>query len=137
MSCWQASVSAVLLCFWTILHMISNTMCEQGPAWEAQCHADTHLMLSTLQSLPLDPKTAPSNMEHLANLCMLRFADPSPSGYTIPGQLPSPVSYSSATQAPNPGTANSLAMANGVSPPSLGQQLEQVRALKCCLLSCL
>ena len=112
-------------------------MSEQGPAWEAQCHADTHLMLSTLQSLPLDPKTAPSNMEHLANLCMLRFADPSPSGYTIPGQLPSPVSYSSAMQASTPGTDNGLAQANGASPPSLGQQHEQVRATVCCFVACL
>lgn len=120
-----------------MLFTISGIMCEQGPAWEAQCHADTHLMLSTLQSLPLDPKTAPSNMEHLANLCMLRFADPSPSGHTIPGQLPSPVSYSSASQAPTPGTANSLALANGASPPSLGQQHEQVRASVCCFVACL
>ena len=94
-------------------------------------------MLSTLQSLPLDPKTAPSNMEHLANLCMLRFADPSPSGYTIPGQLPSPVSYSSAPQASTPGTASSLALANGTSTPGLGQQLEQVRATMFCCVACL
>ena len=77
-------------------------MSEQGPAWEAQCHADTHLMLSTLQALPLDPETALQHMDHLAKLCTLRFADPSPSGYTIPGQLPSPVSYSSCLQALNP-----------------------------------
>ena len=127
----------VLLHFGTMLCAMSSTMYEQGPAWEAQCHADTHLMLSTLQSLPLDPKTAPSNMEHLANLCMLRFADPSPSGYTIPGQLPSPALYSSASQASTPGTAGSLAVANGASLQSPAQQLEQVRATVYCLVACL
>lgn len=62
----------------------------QGPAWEAQCHADTHLLLAALKALPLDPKAADSTMDHLAMLCSLRFADPSPSGYTIPVPLPSP-----------------------------------------------
>lgn len=99
---------------------------EQGPAWEAQCHADTHLMLSALQSLPLDPKTGPGTMDHLNTLCTLRFADPSPSGYTIPGQLPSPVSYSSASLASTAGTASSLAPANGAPSPTAGRQLQQV-----------
>ncbi|BDA47885.1 probable vacuolar protein sorting-associated protein 54 [Coccomyxa sp. Obi] len=61
-----------------------------GPAWEAQCHADTHLLLAALKGLPLDPKTADSTMDHLATLCNLRFADPSPSGYSIPVPLPPP-----------------------------------------------
>lgn len=63
---------------------------QQGPAWEAQCHADTHLLLAALKGLPLDPKTADSTMDHLATLCSLRFADPSPSGYAIPVPLPLP-----------------------------------------------
>lgn len=63
---------------------------RQGPAWEAQCHADTHLLLAALKALPLDPKTADSTMDHLATLCNLRFADPSPSGYAIPVPLPPP-----------------------------------------------
>ena len=109
--------------------MVSFMCCEQGPAWEAQCHADTHLMLSTLQALPLDPETASSTMDHLAKLCTLRFADPSPSGYTIPGQLPSPVSYSSLSQASTPGTAASgAALINGAPHPSAGRQLEKVCA---------
>jgi len=104
-------------------------MCEQGPAWEAQCHADTHLMLSTLQALPLQPDAASGTVEHLTQLCLLRFADPSPSGYTIPGQLPSPVSYSSASQGSTPGTANSLATAHGAPSPSAGRQLQQVASV--------
>lgn len=105
---------------------VSSVMGEQGPAWEAQCHADTHMMLSTLQALPLDPETASGTMDHLTQLCTLRFADPSPSGYTIPGQLPSPVSYSSASQASTPGTTSSLATAPGAPSPAAGRQLEQV-----------
>ena len=105
---------------------ITSVMGEQGPAWEAQCHADTHMMLSTLQALPLDPETASSTMDHLTQLCTLRFADPSPSGYTIPGQLPSPVSHSSASQCSTPGTASSLAAAPGAPSMAAGRQLEQV-----------
>ena len=83
-------------------------------------------MLSTLRALPLDPETGSSTMDHLTQLCTLRFADPSPSGYTIPGQLPSPVSYSSASLGSTPGTASSLAAAPALPSPSAGRHLEQV-----------
>ena len=86
-------------------------------------------MLSTLQALPLQPDAASGTVEHLTQLCLLRFADPSPSGYTIPGQLPSPVSYSSASQGSTPGTANSLATAHGAPSPSAGRQLQQVASV--------
>jgi hypothetical protein len=84
----------------------------QGPAWEAQCHADTHLLLAALKALPLDPNAASGNLEHLATLCSLRFADPSPSGYTIPGQMPSPPSSST------PPSAQLRASPRGPSAPS-------------------
>ena len=112
--------------FFSEIHIFSCAVDAQGPAWEAQCHADTHLMLSTLRALPLDPETGFSSMDHLTQLCTLRFADPSPSGYTIPGQLPSPVSYSSASLGSTPGTASSLAAAPGMPSPSAGRHLEQV-----------
>ena len=127
-SCWRqpASQEKHLIAHGGLSVSVICAVCYQGPAWEAQCHADTHLMLSTLQALPLDPQTGSSTMEHLTQLCTLRFADPSPSGYTIPGQLPSPLSYSSASQGSTPGTAASLAAASGAPSPSAGRQLEQV-----------
>ena len=88
-------------------------------------------MLSTLQALPLDPETGSSTVNHLTQLCTLRFADPSPSGYTIPGQLPSPVSYSTSSQGSTPGTAHSLATASGAPSPSAGRRLEQVAIPLC------
>ena len=63
---------------------------RQGPSWEAQCHADTHFLLGSLRALPLGPGAGEAATEHLATLCSLRFADPSPSGNAIPFPPPQP-----------------------------------------------
>ena len=80
----------------------------QGPAWEAQCHADTHYLLAALRALPLNPKSADAATEHLATLCTLRFADPSPSGYAIPMPLPPSPSPSQAPIPASVGAPSSL-----------------------------